>query len=230
MKKAIKKLLLFPVVFLLCNSLSAQQGYLSVDSLVGFPSTAFYDSTYSFNVVLRNNDSTSPFSGPVYILFHTDTNSTISDTIGGNLQVNIPADSISNLAVSGFLFDPALFRVGGNVVVIWPVNSNGQITAVDTFRTNIVILEYSGISDLALPEGNNNVFPVPANDMLFLPQNIAKNSIEHVRIMDMLGRQKYFSSKAATFINTSFLEQGVYFIEIKEKNKTPFVLKFIISR
>jgi hypothetical protein len=230
MKKAIKKLLFIPLVFLLCNSLSAQQGSLSVDTIIGFPDTAYYNDSYSFYVVLRNDDTTSMYSGAVSLACRNDSTQ-ITDTLGTSVQVTIDSGGTDTIGMSGVDFNnTAVFKVGGNVVVIWPVNSNGQITVADTFRTNIVILGYSGISDIELPEGNNNIFPVPANDILFLPQNIAKNSIEHVRIMDILGRQKYFSCKAATSINTSFLEQGVYFIEIKEKNKTPIVLKFMISR
>ncbi len=46
----------------------------------------------------------------------------------------------------------------------------------------------------------------------------------------MLSRQKYFSGKYTRNINVSDFSNGIYFIEIKEKNKTPQVLKFIVSR
>lgn len=224
----ILKFLILCLIFSQYSGIKAQSYNISVDTIIGFPSQAYFDSTYQFNVILRNYDSIY-FQGDVYIAYRVDTT---TGTIGGLNAVNISGDSIVEISITGYSFDSSALKMGGNVVVVWPVNNNGTqpIAVTDTFYTYVEILEYTGISELEKLDANYNVFPVPASDIIFLPQNIAENSIEHIRIIDMLGRQKYFSDKAVTSINTSFLEQGIYFIEIKEKNKTPNVLKFIISR
>jgi hypothetical protein len=78
--------------------------------------------------------------------------------------------------------------------------------------------------------GQIKIYPNPANEEINIYSNLSSVSIEQIRIIDMLGRQRYYSDKTVTSINTAFLEQGVYFIEIKEKDQPPAVLKFIISR
>jgi hypothetical protein len=42
--------------------------------------------------------------------------------------------------------------------------------------------------------------------------------------------ERYSSETLYSFINTSLLKEGVYFIEVKNKNEQPVVSKFIISR
>lgn len=78
--------------------------------------------------------------------------------------------------------------------------------------------------------GQIKIYPNPANEEINIYSNQTLGSIEQIRITDILSRERFFSDKAVTSINTLFLEQGVYFIEIKEKDRLPSVLKFIISR
>lgn len=121
--------------------------------------------------------------------------------------------------------------MGGNVVVVWPVASSGAaINVTDTFYTYIEITGYAGIEDFWQNESGELLYPVPADQLIFLPKNKTENSVEYVRIIDMLGRERYFSDKVVTSINTSFLENGVYFVEIKENNKLRKVLKFMVNR
>jgi PKD repeat protein len=105
-------------------------------------------------------------------------------------------------------------------------------TQFDTCTTcdSVVAYRLAGIDDIILTNKTVQIYPNPANDKIFILYSFPENSLEHIRITDILGQQKYFSDKAVTTINTSFLEQGVYFIEIKEKNKSSRILKFIISR
>lgn len=97
--------------------------------------------------------------------------------------------------------------------LIFRINADSLSTFVNEIDNNIEI----------------NLFPVPANDILNIPESNI-NNIEFIKISDLLGKQRYFSDTPLKSINTSFLEEGIYFIELKEKYKTPKVLKFVISR
>lgn len=227
--KNIRKYTIVFVLLLQVFVLRGQGAHVSVESLLGFPDTAFYNDSYTFSVFLHNYDS-SAFQGYVGIHFRTDSVNGSSGTFIGPFQIFIGPDSFASIPINGFAFDTSFFKMGGNVVVVWPVSSGlPEITMTDTFYTYVHIAGTAGIFDYS-SEDAVHIYPVPANDVLFLPQNIAENSIEHLRIIDMLGRTKYYSDKTVTSINTSFFEQGVYFIEIKMKNKTPKVSKFVISR
>lgn len=232
MKKGIRRLLFFSVVFFLCNSLSAQQVNMSVVSMPDFPDSAAYNQTFTFSVILYN-DSSSSYSGPVYIVYYTDnTNVQYPDTFGTSNQVTIGPNTHDTINITGTNFsDTSVFKLGGNVVVVWPKSDGGtQIMVIDTFYTNLYITGYAGISDIELSEMNDNIYPVPASDMLFLPQNIAESSIEHVRITDMLGRTKVLLKQYSKSISVAELDNGFYFLEVKEKNNQIRIFKFIVSR
>ncbi len=232
MKKIIK-LIILCIIFAQYSSIKAQGPNISVESIPGFPAQACYNQLYtSFCVFFHNNDSAS-YTGNIYIAFYTDTaNSSIDTTsFGGPYQVSIPGNSFSSIPIDSFYFDPSSFKMGGNVVVVWPVSGGGtQITVTDTFHTYVEILGYAGISDIAQINIDNNIFPVPASNVLFLPQNIAENSIEHVRIIDMLGRTRILLKQYPKSISVAELENGFYFLEVKEKNGHIRISKFIVSR
>jgi hypothetical protein len=223
------RILILCLIFSQYYGIKAQGTHVSIDSIYGLPSQAYFNSTYQLYVFLHNYD-TADYQGDINIVFDTTTTNTDSSEVFGPYGATIPGDSTIIISITGFTFDTSVFKLGGNVVVVWPVNNNGmQIMITDTFQTNVNILGYLGISEVTQPNIGNNVFPVPASNLLFLPQNIAENNIEHVRIVDILGRQKYFSGEYTGNINVTDLSNGIYFIEIKEKNISEKVFKFIIE-
>ncbi|MFH0865497.1 MAG: T9SS type A sorting domain-containing protein [Bacteroidota bacterium] len=230
MKKIIKFIILC-VIFTQFSGLKAQGPNISVESFMGFPTQAYFYDTCSFSVLLKNNDDSVDFLGYICLMFHTDTLNSIHDTIGGPFQAHIPADSFFTVTVSPFSFEPGFFKVGGNVVVVWPVSSGGtMITVTDSFFTYVDILGYSGIFDLSPGNANTFIYPVPANEEIFLQQNITENSIEHVRIIDMLGRTRILLKGHPKSIYVAELENGFYFLEIKGENNQMRIFKFIVSR
>lgn len=131
--------------------------------------------------------------------------------------------------------------------VVYKINQNANLSpstqlknkAGIYFDSNPVVVTNQTLNTIEQPlsvaENNNSndffsIYPNPANNEIFILYPNTKNLIEYLRITDILGQQNYYSDKAVTSINTSFLEQGVYFIEIKQKDQSPTVLKFIISR
>lgn len=225
------KLIILCVIFTQYSGIKAQQPDISVESIMNFPAQAHYNQSYNFIVILHNNGNTD-YQGSLYIAFHTDSSNAIdTGSFGDTATVDIPLGSFDSVNVGGFTFDPQTFKLGGNVVVVWPVSNNGsQIMVTDSFYTMVEILGYAGISDITQFDVNNNIFPVPASDVLFLPQNITKNSIEHVRIIDMLGRIKVLLRQYPKSVSVAELDNGFYFLEVKEKNDQIRIFKFIVSR
>lgn len=235
MKNIIRKLIFFSVVFFLCSCISAQIAHMSVVSMPGFPGSAVYNQTYTFQAILYcDTASPSPYSGPVHILFYTDnTNVLFPDTFGTAAnQVTINPGEHDTVTITGVEFgDTSAFKLGGNVVVVWPVSVGGNlIETTDTFYTNVEILGYSGITDIPENDIGHNIYPVPANDKLFLPESIAEKSIEYVRIFDVLGCTKVLLKEYPKYISVSDFENGFYFLEIKEKNNQTRIFKFIVLK
>jgi hypothetical protein len=87
----------------------------------------------------------------------------------------------------------------------------------------------TGLNEIELTD-QLKIFPNPANNEIFINYSAGENSVEFVKVTDILGQQNYYSDKAIKSINTSFLKEGVYFIEVKNKNEQSVISKFIISR
>lgn len=229
MKKIIRFLIV--LVFLVqASKLSAQGVDLSVVSMTGFPTQAYYNQTYTFSAIIQNY-GTSDYQGSLQLNFSVTNSNVTTDSLSfGSFQVNLPGNSTDTIDVAGYSFDSTAFKMGGNVVVVWPVSNTGiQITVNDTFSTNIEILGISGINDPYEVDFNAFLYPVPATNELFISLPRLENDIEHVRIMDALGRQKFFSTRPTSFIDVSTFENGTYFIEVREKSGTIHLEKFLVT-
>jgi hypothetical protein len=229
MKKIIKIVLLLAITAQL-TELCGQSSNISIDSFIGFPAQAYYNQPFNFSIFLSNHDSTD-YQGTITITYYNDSIDSTTYSFGGSYSVYIQANSYDTISVDSFEFDSASFRLGGNVVVVWPVSNNGmQIMVTDTFKTFVEILGYLGINDLLQNNSLGLIYPVPADRTIFLPQNIVENSVEYVRIIDLMGRSVFTINHYPSAISTDELENGVYFLEVKAKNKNSNVLKFIVSR
>jgi len=234
MNKFFKTALFFCALSLMFLSSTAQQASLAVDTILNFPNLVVSNYQYNFTVRVRNYSS-SAFSGPLKIKYRVS-NANTPDTASFNVtspQVTLSPMGTADMAIDSFMFDSVSspFRLGGNVVVVWPVATNGSVVfVVDTFRTFVYVSAYAGLGDQYSAGKNFKIFPIPANDRIYFEEKPAEKSFEYVRITDIVGRQRYYSKTPAISVNTEFLEEGVYLIEIKEKNRPSAVSKFIISR
>jgi hypothetical protein len=236
MKTFFKTTLLFCALTLPAMFSNAQQISLAVDSMTGFPNLAVVSpQTYNFTLTVRSF-SNSAFNGTLKIMYRSTTTGGLSDTASfpvASPQVTISPMGTIVMTVDSFKFDTAAspFRLGGNVVVVWPVATNGTaVFVVDTFKTYVYVSAMAGFSDQHSAKKNTHIFPIPANDKLFFGEKLIEKSLEYVRITDIIGRQRYYSEIPASSVNILFLEEGIYFIEIKEKDGLPDISKFIISR
>lgn len=235
MKAFIKSSIFFFALALFVLRTNAQQVTMAVDSMTGFPDTALCcTQQYNFTIDVRNFSSVQ-FGGVLNIMYRTD-QMNASDS-GGVFNANGLFDTISafgstTITVSNFSFDSlAGFRTGGNVVVVWPVCSSGiSVFVTDTFYASVFVENGQGINEPKATINKINIYPIPANEKIFIQNQLTEKSIEYVRIIDIIGTEVFNAKTLPSFINTSFLRDGVYFIEIKNKNEIPVISKFIISR
>jgi len=236
MKTFIKSsILLLAIVFTVIRA-NAQQVTMAVDSMFGFPDSAICCSPqYNFTIDVKNYSSIQ-FGGILNIRYRTG-NMNITDSAlsfsGNGLSDTILPYGTTTFTITNFSFDTLTsgFRTGGNVVVVWPVCESGtSVFVTDSFHTSVFIESGTGIVEPRTLNSKLKIFPNPANDKIFVMNPLPEKSIEYVRIIDILGVERYSSETLYSFINTSLLKEGVYFIEVKNKNEQPVVSKFIISR
>jgi hypothetical protein len=236
MKNSYKYFLIL-ITIIICSIQSyGQSDSLAVDAIHSWPSNPISDSNnvlYSFTIRVRNYSTTTNYTGQLSIAYKTYQKPLNGSNMVDSVQVTINANDTADFSVTGFVFDTTAagaFRLGGNVVVVWPYSSNGtSITLADTFKTSVTVTTPAGIHDYN--EYNKmEVYPVPTSDIINFRNLSPEKTFEYVRITDVLGRQEYYSAIPKTAVNISFLLEGIYFIELKEKNQPARIAKFIIRR
>lgn len=224
--------ILIGLTLLIAPGLRAQN-HIVVESINGFPSQALFNEQYTtLSVVLHNLDSAG-FTGDIRICFHTSDslNSGVDSlSFGGPYLISMPGDTITEIMIATFEFSPNSFKMGGNVVVVWPRSYNGSmIFAPDSFMTYVEITGYAGINDISVNNNTGNIYPVPADEIIYLPKNSDGEKIESVKITDMLGRTRVMLRNYPVSISVAELENGFYFFEVTEKSGKTRVTRFSVN-
>jgi hypothetical protein len=232
-----KKLnLLLIVVFavLFSNQVHAQQTIISVDT-VYFPYDSAYccGQSYSLNVKLKNLSNVA-YTGSFELLFRTDkmvNNQDSSQVFYQNPVLTINALDSAIVTATGFVFDTtSSFRIGGNIVVVWPRSVTGTVIQPDSFTTYINVMQLTGINDQYEHETGLITFPNPVNNTLFITDNDLKNPVEEVRIFDILGHLVLKTPFVKGFYDVSNYKNGVYILQIRRKNGNISTSKIILKK
>lgn len=233
MKKLILSLaiVLSTIVF---NTTKAQQVVLSVDT-VFFPVTgAFYGGpSYSFDIKVSNLGNT-PYNGSFELMYLTDkmiANQDSAAVFYPNQQLILNPANILQFTDSNFVFDTtSSFKVGGNIVVVWPRSTSGMAFTPDTFRTVVYVWPYYA----GLAEQDNktivSTYPNPVSNYLSIKGSDSSTPVEEVRICDLLGNSVLNENYTQNPINVSALKNGIYMLRIKMRNGEIVWKKIIISR
>ena len=193
-----------------------------------FPATAHLVSQETVEVSIKNVGST-PYTGPITTYYTDSLNNFLPVLLCGITQTTLnPGDSVP--CSSLIYIDSTHFHVGpNNIVVVWS-SGNARLAADSVWKKiNILPLgaginetnEYSGIS----------VYPSPAKDFILVE---FKESVlaPKIYISDPLGRVISTASfipdgKNRIRINTSELNNGIYFLDILLPDKQRMVSKFV---
>lgn len=211
-----KKIFLLSIIFCLGLFSTRAQVTLSVDSNTYFniQDSVNYGSSSIYDVIVNISGPT-PYTGDVYLIYGVDSISGVQslDTLIRSV-VNKVNDTIV-FSVSETYDNINGYRLGGNVVVIWPVASG--ITTLDTFYTDVYVRAMVGINENKSLYNDFLIYPNPTQEYLMIKNKGLKNRVEEVRIFDVNGRILYddrFKSK----ISISHLNSGMYVLVLKLDN------------
>ena len=139
-------------------------------------------------------------------------------TYNQNITFTIPTE---NPAANYCAFMNAFNRIEGNAQVTDATTTNNQGCAVVNMRSSSIKVIGDGLAKAV----NINATPNPANDVVTISYNLVNPETVTVAIYDMNGRQvvdskmdKQIAGENSIQLNTSELESGLYFYEVKVGN------------
>lgn len=189
------------------------------------PDTAYEGAVYdSLLIVVKQTSPTgTSYSGNIGVGYMTDTVPQPQFFYIDTLPNVLSAGDSMVFRVDGFIFDPAIFREGGNVVVVWPIT---PVIPNDSLYIDVFFVSALGVGTPNLPIPEVKIFPNPVQEILNLQfeQNLRT---EHVRIFDTRGALLYSSKLNRPFINTANLRSGAYYIEIRFRDAIPVRKSFL---
>ncbi len=212
---------LFLVLSLCTSTQSKAQGVASlyISDMPGFPDlpqdSAFEGIPYTYDIILINNTNIF-INTNVSLVMKVDSS---TSTFFTNPQPGIsPGDTVT-LTVSGFNFTQPFFKVGNNIVVVWPV-VNGLMVPIDTFQTDVHFVPLNSLGGIDLTEPAFHLFPVPSNEFLQLDV-MGDEVVEYVRIYTISGQLiREIPAAEKKQIDIRFLNHGVYILEISANGKS----------
>ena len=231
-----RKLLLVLVtpLFLLSNNGFSQPSTLGLGAgraIFGILDTSYVNDSLSSYIWVKNYGPNA-FSGNVTLELAVDTGFgfNVVDTFTfsiASLGVSPALDSIPYTFSQTYTvgtFNP--YRIGGNIVVIWPACSVPAVTFIDSSLQYTVVL--IGPSSVGTFDEfySLNFYPNPVDDHLNISKMEAAIIVEKVRILDVLGKEIKLQSHVS-FVNFSGLPEGTYFLEATFKNNYKKTFKII---
>ena len=223
MKKSLLVALLTIFIGVNCHSQS-----LSIDSVItetNIADTVNYGTTGNYNVVVQYTGA-SLFSGTIYIVSGVDSTGGIQsiDTIGTRVVSNMANLDTTNILITDSFANVNGYRLGGNVVVIWPVATT--LTTLDTFQTTIFVDFGVGVNESRDLYNSISFYPNPTKNYLNIGKKDQKITLKQVRIYNLKG-QLIYDEKFRTKINISNFPKGLYFLKLYTKNDKEIHYKLI---
>lgn len=211
MKKALFALFLF-IGF--CSNSAKAQDSLSIGGggvLYNFDDSVFYYDTVSYYIWVKNIGS-NQFSGQIQMLTMVDTGSgpAVADTATFTIVLN----TNDSLPLSfNETYTPQNYRIGGNIVVIWPAFSPNYYFSNYSNPHPLWVYGYLSNGEES-PPGRVTVFPNPFSDRLSIVLNDPTRTISAVKIRDLAGKMVFVSKQEDEIYDTSCLIAGLYIAEI----------------
>ncbi|HXD91565.1 MAG TPA: T9SS type A sorting domain-containing protein [Bacteroidia bacterium] len=191
--------------------------------------------TTNYKNIMITYVATRSGSGPLGQLYSYSLDSGLTFTTAGLGTTGLPDSSTINAAWTQIQLDfSSIAAVNNNPKFVLRIKTSQQnITLNGNDRYDNVTVEGDSLNSVGISEinGNNfgyNLFPNPAKDNLFISSSYEGNKI--IAIYNIIGEAVYATvqNKKEILLNTSQLENGVYFVVIKEQSgRNPVTLKFI---
>lgn len=227
------RLAILTIILATANFCSAQTALSVNDSTLTIGNdTLIMNSNPIINFEIVNSSPVLGYSGNITVEIYNDS----SGTGGfGNLNfvnsINIQAATInaasSYFVVDSFSVNPSAFRSGINTVVIWPrAQASSGFVTLDSARHNVFIVQSLSTNEL-LQTHKIVLYPNPFSSKIWF-SGIEINSIEQVRIMNVLGEEIISKTQLEkSMLDLSELPKGIYFIKLQTKDSKQIIIKTI---
>ncbi len=225
MRKVIVSLLL--TLFLFAGRSEAQDT-LSIAAggqIFNLQSSAYYSDSATFYIYIKNVSTTS-YSGTVSLQTRVDssmTSSFVTVQIDSTTVFLNPNDSFPVAVFE--IFTPSNYRVGGNIVVIWPAATNAFFSNTSSAADTVYILGNMSIGDIS---GTGfSVYPVPFKSSLHIVMDTGEEVPEKIRLKDITGRMIVEIPYDQVVEFPEEIPTGTYFVELTFNQSTSKMIRVI---
>lgn len=202
------------LLFALSLALVEAQPKLGVGAgraLFGFQDTVCRNSTVSYNLYIKNKGN-AVFSGAVLINAAVDTGLGYTNIGYDSVLVAslAPGDSFQFTRTQNY--SNPNYRLGGNIVVIWPSGSSA-LTADSSLPRSVYVLLCASVEETD-EKTTVTVFPNPCTDYVYIQTQGKKSIPQTVLVLDNKG------ALLETHVNTSVIPlkkypEGLYILRVK---------------
>ena len=203
------------------------QSHLRLSSVSGLPvypsDSIIENAVYNLSILVVNEDSVT-FSDTIDVFLRSDTANPIDTLVYNSINSIIqPLDS-AVLQTGNYTAKTTHYDDGDNIVVVWPqARSIGGISDSLTFHVYFIPLN-AGFDN---PSENAIIlYPNPFSSYIGLKMD-RKMNLKRVRIYNELGKVCLDEASPGYLIPVSFLEPGIYWLEIIGANDSRKIYKII---
>lgn len=229
--KRVQILVLF-ISLMFCEFASAQTDSLAVIAISPqfpqCPDSALEQQPYAnIQVTIKNYNANATFTGGLMLKLQSDSLPEDSIILNSGTSYTIqPNSSINILIQSPYFFNGANYKAGSNVVVVWPVSTQGgTVVKYNPYLACVLFLPFVGVNEY--DRSKFDVIPNPSNKFIYL--NVPLNLyIKRVRIFNPAGEEvRNYSFDLSNRITVEGLSNGVYFLEAITSDDHVYNAKFI---
>lgn len=220
------------VLSLICffGLIPSNKAQLRIDSLITYQNIANDTVLLGSNLIFSANMTyadTIPFTGNVYLMCGVDSSGGLIsvDTVGSQFVSNIGLNDSILIPLSDSILQQNGYRIGGNIVVVWPI-ADGLLT-LDTFTAIIYVTPLpTSINENKVLHKQFILYPNPTTNNIFIKNNSTKNNVKHVRIFKIDGSLQYQSNYTSN-IDITNLSTGIYFLELELDSNEVLTYKIV---
>ncbi|HTF04937.1 MAG TPA: T9SS type A sorting domain-containing protein [Bacteroidia bacterium] len=217
------------------NSVKAQDTLsFTPNGLSGWPDTAFAGDSIPVGAFLKNYSASSVFMDSLMVEGYVDTGLVVPFSIPyfQLYQVWQLAPGDSSFLIIPISFRPGNqggpFRIGNNIVVVWPVSfSNSQWVTGDSITVNVFLIDTLSSTGGDYPPAELRIYPVPSRGPLYITSYHPQFQITEIIIRDAMGREVYRGESSTSPIDTESWAPGIYTVETTLSNGTSSFYKII---
>jgi hypothetical protein len=202
--------LLFLTINVKSQDLGVDSGSVNLSSL---PDTINLNDIYTHTITIINYSST-PLTGNIYLMAAVDTGTGLVsvDTVNSIVVTNFGQNDTIGITYTETYDIPNNYKVGGNIVVVWPIADFGFTH--DSLYKDVYINYPLGINQFNDNQNKAIVYPNPTSNKIYF-KNLDRNKpVKQVRIYGINGQLIYRDSFSSEITLEAF-NKGVYFLEIE---------------